>query len=141
MFNKILVATDGSEFSRRAFNAAVECARCFNAEILLIFVFKQPRNYGTFSGLKTVEYSDEQIKEIGDRVFEATTKNIDTAGIAISTKVSLGMPANVITDESNAGADMIVMGSQGHGTISGVVTGSVAQKVLSLCTCPIMIVK
>lgn len=140
MYNKVLVATDGSGFSHRALKVAVEHAKRFQSEILLLFVFKQPRNYGTFSG-SSVEYSEEQIEEISRKIFEATIKDIDTTGVTINTKLRLGKPAIEIIEEANEDVDLIVMGNRGHGTVTGAVTGSVAQKVLRLASCPVLVVK
>lgn len=140
MYNKILVATDGSDYSHRALIEAVERARRYQSEIILLFVFKQPRNYGTFSGLSTVEYSEEQINEISKKIFEATLKDVDVSGVTIHTKVRIGKTAVEIVDEAKE-VDTIVMGSRGHSTVQGVVIGSVTQKVLSLTTRPVMIVK
>lgn len=141
MFKKILVATDGSEYSHRALQAAVACAGCFRAEILLLFVFTQPRSYGTFSGLQSVEFSDAQIDEISKKIFDTTLKGIDVSGVTISKKVRIGYPATTILDEVEDGVDLVIMGSRGHGPVSGIVTGSVTQKVLGLAPCPVMVVK
>jgi nucleotide-binding universal stress UspA family protein len=141
MFKKILIATDGSEYSRRAFEAAVASAKCFGAEIELLFVFKQPRNYGTFSGLSTVEFTNEQVEEISNRIFNATVKDIDHSGINVERKVMIGSHAATILSEAKNGVDLIVMGSRGHSLVSGAVIGSVTQKVLSVAACPVMVVK
>lgn len=141
MFKKVLVATDGSEYSRRAFEAAIASARCFGADIELLFVFKQPRNYGTFSGLSTVEFSDEQIQEVSERIFAATTRDIDYSGLNVEKKVMIGSHAATILEESKNGIDLIVMGSRGHSLVAGAVIGSVTQKVLSVASCPVMVVK
>lgn len=141
MFKKILVATDGSENSRRALMTSIECAKCFQADILLLFVFSQPLYFGKFTTSKFAEFTDAQIEEISKRVFEATLKGIDTQGIKLSKKVAKGHAATKIVEEAEKGFDFIVMGCRGHGTISGMVTGSTTQKVLALSACPIMVVK
>lgn len=141
MFKKILVATDGSEYSNRALKVALECGKCFGADIMLLFVFTQPRSYGTFSGLQSVEFSDEQIDEISKKVFSATINGNDVSAADITKKIKVGYPASVILEEVKDGVGMIIMGSRGHSPVSGVVTGSVTQKVLGLAPCPVMVVK
>lgn len=141
MLKRILVATDGSENSRRALLTAIECARCFHAEITLFFVFTQPIYYGKFMSSKFADFTDVQIEEVSNKVFDATLKGVDTKGISVSKKVGKGQPAARIVEEAEKGIDFIVMGSSGHGTISGMVTGSTTQKVLALSACPIMVVK
>jgi nucleotide-binding universal stress UspA family protein len=59
----------------------------------------------------------------------------------ISIEVSVGEPAAQILVAANAGqADLIVMGSRGHGQLAGLLLGSVAQKVVALARCPVLVV-
>jgi nucleotide-binding universal stress UspA family protein len=50
-------------------------------------------------------------------------------------------PAHVIADLArDADADLIVVGSRGHGTIPGVLLGSVVQRLLHVAPCPLLVV-
>ena len=60
---KIMVPTDGSEFSRRALKTALEFARKFNAEVELLFVMNTPVAYD--SGMNIYIISQEQIEHEG----------------------------------------------------------------------------
>lgn len=119
----------------------MESAKCFGADILLLFVFTQPLYYGKFAGSQFADLTKNQIDEIGEKVFRATLKDVDTGNVSISKKIDEGQPAQKILEELERGIDLVVMGSRGHGAISGAVTGSVTQKVLALAPCPIMVVK
>ena len=62
---KILVATDASEYSKRALKTALELARKFNAEVELLFVIIDPVVYG-FGVADSYVASPEQIDEMGN---------------------------------------------------------------------------
>jgi nucleotide-binding universal stress UspA family protein len=56
-------------------------------------------------------------------------------------RVTTGGPAPVIAEEArDRGADLIVAGTRGHGRIVGLVIGSVAQSLLHLAPCPVLVV-
>ena len=134
MLKKILVATDGSEYSQRALKTAVEFARKFNAEIELLFVMQMPLAYE--SGVYN------EINREGEQALKTTLEGIDISDITLSMKKIQGNPANVILKEvENENIDLIVMGSHGYGAIVGSIIGSVSQKVLHGAKCSVLIVK
>ena len=138
---KIMVPTDGSEFSRRALKTALEIARKFNAEVELLFVMNIPVAYD--SGMNIYIISQEQIEHEGELVLKATLEGIDISGVTLIRKKMQGKkPAYVILKEAeNQTFDLIVMGSHGYGAIAGSLLGSVSQHVLHLAKCSVLIVK
>jgi nucleotide-binding universal stress UspA family protein len=55
---------------------------------------------------------------------------------------SFGDPAQeIIAAAGDHQADLIVVGSRGHGRLAGLLLGSVAQKVVSLDPCPVVVVR
>ena len=147
---KILVATDASDYSRRALKSALELARKFNAEIELLYVMVDPVLYqyndvNEFSQISYYEnsfFSPEQIEHQGDLVLNAALEGADLSGVNLK-KVKLhGHPASVILEEAEREhADLIVMGSHGYGAIIGSILGSVSQKVVHGAKCSVLIVK
>lgn len=142
MFKKILVATDGSEYSRHALEFAVDYAREHDSSIELLHVVLQPMSYmgSDFAG-HLYPYSSAQIKELGQFIMDKTIKNINLDGIKIKKSIVAGHPASVIIDASKSGFDLVVMGTRGHGPLSGAVAGSVTQRVLADVLCPVLVVK
>ncbi len=142
MFKKILVATDTSEYSKKALKAAIDIAKEFEAEIELFHVIDYPAMYGGL-GLSVENYilSDEKQDELSGYVMESTLKDIDIKGVAISKKSVMGNPAVEIIAESAKGFDLIVIGTSGHSPLGGAIVGSVTQKVIGKAACPVLAIK
>ena len=137
---KILVATDGSEYSRRAFKTALEFARKFNAEVELLFVMQLPVVYD--SSVYAYIISPEQIEQQGEFALKATLEGIDISNVTLIKKKMQGKPANVILKEvEDENIDLVIMGSHGYGAIAGSLLGSVSQHVLHKAKCSVLIVK
>lgn len=64
----------------------------------------------------------------------------DKADPAIETKVPYGHPAQVLIDESKE-ADLLVVGSHGHGGFSGMLVGSVSIHCVTHASCPVVVVR
>ena len=138
---KILVATDASEYSRKALTVALELARNFNAEVELLFVMYDPIVYG-FGVADSYIISAEQVEQEGELALETTLKGIDISGITFKKKKLHGNPGKVIIQEiENENIDLVVMGSHGYGALVGSVLGSVSQKVLHGARCSVLIAK
>lgn len=141
MFQKILVPTDGSEYSRRAFQKAVEMAGFLNASIILLHVVYTPEALGyVLTGSATVV--QEQLDINGEETVNVTQQNINTNGVFVESRIRSGYPAIEILEEIKAETiDLVIMGNRGYGPIAGSLLGSVSQKVLLKASCPVMIVK
>lgn len=142
MFKKILVATDASEYSRRALKTALEIAKTFNAEIELLFVTYLKEAYWGYNVAYNILVPQEQLDEAGELALNATLEGIDLGEVSLKKKKEQGYPASVILDEiEKENIDLVVMGSHGYGPIAGSVLGSVSQRVVQRAGCPVMIVK
>lgn len=142
MYKKILVPTDASEYSRRALITALELARKFQAEVVLLFVTYTPEAYWGYNPAYTIEISKEQIEETGKHTLMTALAGIDVGDVPLQKQTISGHPSNVILEEIvNQNIDLVVMGSHGYGPIAGSVLGSVSQRVLRKATCPVLVVK
>lgn len=142
MYKKILVPTDASVYSRRALIAALELARKFQAEVVLLCVTYTPEAYWDYNPAYTIELAKELIEETGEHALMATLDGIDVDDVHLKKKKMPGHPSSVILEEViNENIDLIVMGSHGYGPIARTVLGSVSQRVLRKSTCPVLIVK
>ncbi|KLU64061.1 MULTISPECIES: universal stress protein [Desulfosporosinus] len=142
MFNKILVPTDASEYSRRAFKMALDLARTFHSEIELLFVTYVPEAYWGYSIAANLIIPPEQLEEGGELVLDTTLEGMDVDGVKITRKKIEGHPAARISSETEREEiDLVVMGSHGYGPLAGSMLGSVSQGVLQRVKCPVLIVK
>jgi nucleotide-binding universal stress UspA family protein len=133
MFKKILVAIDGSEYTRQVIPAAIEIARKFQSEVFVLHASEHDRG-------RAVVFSTESPADATMLVADAV-KEIRAAGVAASGKVydvAAGHVAkNIVETAAEMQSDLIVMGSRGLSDIQGLLLGSVTHKVIQLA--PIMV--
>lgn len=140
---KILLAVDGSAYSRKAVRHLIKHFEWFTnpPELHLIHV-KLPLPPGrarSFLGDDTVNayYREESLAALAP-----SEKILRKAGIAFRSVCKVGDVANEIQSYVKKNRiDMIVMGSHGHGALANLVMGSVATKVLAVTQVPVLIVR
>ena len=141
MFKTILVPTDASESAQRALIMAIELAKKFGSQILLLHVVYTPEALGyTLSG--GISVPQEELSIYGTEALTAALAGIDTGNVPIEKKQVPGHPWMIILEELERGHfDLVVMGNRGYGAIAGSLLGSVSQRVLSKAKCPVMLIK
>jgi nucleotide-binding universal stress UspA family protein len=141
MFQKILIATDGSETSQKATKIGVELAKMHNASVTAVYVADTSRlgylsDYIQYSGVIR-ELMLNEGKEATDHVEELAR----AAGVAYEKKILEGRPTDELLKISReSGAELLVMGSVGRGGLDRFLLGSVAEKVVQHSKVPIMLV-
>ena len=136
MFDTIVWATDGSPQADRALEVAKTLALDHAASLVVVHVVQ---HYATETGFAV--YPDE------DRVrakLEQTVQQLSKDGFRPSLRIvdHVGpQPAHEIADIARKeGADLIVMGTRGHGPIAGLLLGSVVMRLLHVAPCPVVAV-
>ena len=145
---KILLATDGSEYGDAAVEAIAHGHYPPGTEVRIISVL-EPRYFPpTTLGAMDTNLYDQMDKDVraGARAAVDTaagTLRADTSHpLTVTTEVLSGSPKRVILDDAEAfGADLIVVGSHGHGTLERFLLGSVSQAVALHATCSVQIVR
>jgi nucleotide-binding universal stress UspA family protein len=142
MLKKILVAVDGSEYSKKALEFACELAAKFDGSLLIVHV---PQGAAAdrvmvLGGASVMIHAGrDEIEKAGRTLVEAAQKIAeDRLPGRVKTELRGGDPADEIvkTAERNA-SDCIVIGSRGLGDFGGLLLGSVSHKVnhSAPCTC------
>ncbi len=142
MYDRILVAVDGSDTSLLALSHAVKLAKVFGSELTLLSVidkFKLP--FSAEYGLGAQESHERLVRGVIENLNEVTEElRKSHPDIRIDPRVEEGRPAQIIVEVAED-FDLIVMGSQGFGFIAGWFLGSVSNEVVNSCTKPLLIVK
>ncbi len=139
---KILVAVDGSEFTRRMvayWTAHDEWLGASHAYTVLTVVPTIPPRAAAVLDRELLHayYADE-----GEKVFKPLRTFLDGQGIQATFLSKTGHVADVIAKTAEEGKfDLLMMGSHGHSELAGLVMGSVATRVLAGCKVPLLIVR
>jgi len=140
---KILLPVDGSESALRAVEHLIAHSAWFRdvPEVHLLHVHA-PIPIGRVQAHIGKETLQAYYLEESQALVLEAQKKLDAAGRFHTTHIHVGQPAEVIVKmASDLGCDLIVMGTHGRGGIAGLVMGSVANRVLHLANCPVLLVK
>ena len=140
MFDKILLAVDGSEHAAHAAKVAGDLVRSVNAKELRIVIAYEP--VPAFLGEPNLQRTiDSRMNESQDVLREAEGM-VGRVAVEIQSELIEGHIADAILEVAKtSNSDLIVMGSRGLGRLAGAVLGSNSQKVVSEAPCPVLIVK
>ncbi|MDC3417450.1 universal stress protein [Aquibacillus salsiterrae] len=139
MYNKIVLATDGSEHSRRATENAVHIASCTEgSKIEIVYVVDATHaKSDVLSNWNSVDVNDTRKARV--REVEEMAKQ---ARVNYEVKILHGEPGPTIVDYANRNkADVVIIGSRGLNGLQEFVLGSVSHKVAKRANCPVLIVK
>ncbi len=139
LFEKILVAVDGSSASMRAVECARKMAKLTNATVILVHAFpKVSELLGEPNLSETIARHIEKAHDLVDPLAES----LQAEGVQTVTEILQGPPADAILNVADArDVDLIIMGARGLGSLGSLLLGSVSQKVMSHAACPVMVVR
>jgi universal stress protein A len=133
MFRRILAGTDFSLNADIAWRCAVDVARRFDAELRLAHV-----------AMPTSADAPRQIDDEGLAADERSLEERATRaglGSRVKTMISRGEPAEALAAIArDEGIDLLVVGTHGHRQAAGILVGSVAERLIRLAPCTVMIV-
>jgi Universal stress protein UspA and related nucleotide-binding proteins len=139
LFNKILIATDGSKYSLGAAKEGLEIARVHGSKVFALYVIDM-RALSTASGAPLPENIYLLLEEEGKQAL-GRVKEI-AGNIPVETFVLSGHPgSSIVQFAEDNGIDLIVMGTLGKSGIETMLLGSVADKVIRHAPCPVLVVK
>lgn len=139
---RILLPVDGSDSSLAAVRFAIAKLASADSGIELHLLNAQPplpSNAARFIDSGTIR---DFHQEEGAKALAGARKLLDEAGVAYTSNVAVGDPADSITTYADQKkCDAIVMGTRGLGRVAGLLLGSVATKVLHLTKVPVVLAK
>jgi nucleotide-binding universal stress UspA family protein len=141
---RILVPTDFSEHSQRAFDQALSLAERMGASVDVLHVWEPPRHLESEVLMMVPGEPNTPLETFGlahaGRILHAWLAPYDSSPVPLHVHLERGPAADTIVHFASQGYDLVVMGTHGRTGLSRLMMGSVAQKVATLCPVPVLTV-
>ncbi len=136
IYQKIAVAVDFSEGSKRALKQAIEMAKNFQSTLLMINVV-DTKSFGSVAAYD-LKYAEE-LKEKAREELNKMKMNAEQDGVAnVEILVEEGAAKTILT---NVEVDLMVCGATGLNKIEKWLLGSVAERIVRYSKCDVLIVR
>jgi universal stress protein A len=140
-FRRILVATDFAESAERALACAVQLARRHASELVLLHVYMDLPAYPEITAGQVEAIYEEQRRWI-ESALERRARGARGEGLLARALLRTGPAASTIAATAkDENADLLVVGTHGRSGLDRLVVGSVAERVVRLAACPVLVVK
>jgi nucleotide-binding universal stress UspA family protein len=137
MFERILVAADGSAQGSKTVPAAIDLAQKYGATVTVLHVREFEKYEGSEVDLGPPQEAQPLVDEVVARFTEA---GVEARGEI--RKVTPGRTSDeIVRAAEEADATLIVMGTRGMSELKSLVLGGVANKVVSQAHCPVLLVR
>ena len=140
----IVVGVDSSDGAKAALRFALDEAKLRQATLRAVHCWQfgytgalGVHGYAPVVGADLSDLRREAEVDLDAALHEAVP---DSDGVVIERRVVEGGPATVLVDESR-NAELLVVGSRGHGGFAGLLLGSVSQQCAHHAACPVVIVR
>lgn len=132
----IVVGVDHSLGAKEALRFALEETRFRRARLRIVHAI------GGFGSYPSLAVDVSAVHRAAEELIENATREASSedSGVHIERRVVEGAPGAVLVEESRD-ADLLVVGSRGHGGFAGLLLGSVSQQCAHHAECPVVIVR
>ena len=134
----IVVGFDGSEHAKTALTWALRQAELTGARLVAVTCWEYPMNFGWVPPFPSDFRPDEDARRMLDEAIEQA--QIGHGHLDVDRVVVEGNPAQVLLDTAK-GADLLVLGTRGHGGFTGLLLGSVSEYCVAHAGCPVVVVR
>ncbi|WP_328324527.1 universal stress protein [Kribbella sp. NBC_00382] len=138
---RVVVGVDGSKLSAKAIDFAFGQAETIGARVVAVHAWNSP--FSTYQGTAgDVLFNYAQLEKVAEVLVAESLAGPrqDHPDTEVDVELVLGQPARVLLHAAEA-ADLLVVGSRGHGGFTGLLLGSTSQQVLHHAHCPVAIVR
>jgi nucleotide-binding universal stress UspA family protein len=135
--NRIVVGIDGSSSSMEALEWAARQAELTHAPLEVIAAWEWPTSYG-WSLIPNGYDPAGDLKNTLEPLL--VTLRASHPDVVVSSKIVEGHPAPALINES-IGADLLVVGSRGHGEFVGMLIGSTSEHCVANARCPVVVIR
>lgn len=143
LFQKILVAYDGSKASRQALDKAIALAEAApNAELEVVHVLQFPNFIIGEAMINTPVYIRDDYYQTAEKIMNEAKERVAQLSTSVNVTMLEGGPAQAILEfAEEKKCDIIVIGSRGLGGIREFFLGSVSHNVVQHAKIPVLIAK
>ena len=141
-WTRVVVGIDGSPASARALSWGAEEARQHGAEIYVVMAYSIPSPPVAIGMVQPPWRDEHEWRQDAEAAVQQTLRETlgEHEGLRVSTEVVEGSPAKALIDASSR-ADLVVVGTRGHGGFAGMLLGSVSQHVTAHAACAVTVVR
>jgi nucleotide-binding universal stress UspA family protein len=139
LFKKILIPTDGSEYTKAAIEKGIHLAKLCDAKVTAIYVVDQT-SFINFPMDSTIVNVYSLLEKEGNDALDYIKEKGQELGVEVTTKMEEGSPVKKIV-EASKDHDIVVMGTLGRTGMSKLLLGSVAERVVRHAYCPVLVVR
>ncbi|MFI1200828.1 universal stress protein (plasmid) [Streptomyces sp. BHT-5-2] len=139
---RIVVGVDGSDSSKEALRWAVHQAELTDSTVHVVTAWEYPPLYGSIGWIDAPQELAADAKGSAGRALDHAVEETVPAERRdrIHRCLAYGTPTAVLLDQAR-GADLLVVGSHGHGGFTGALLGSVGQHCTQHAPCPVVVVR
>lgn len=147
MYQRILVATDGSDLSRTAVRSAIELAAAVGAELVALYVVpRYPVSYfegGITISVQDIARTEKQWSDKGQAVVDEVQKEAEAQDVKAKAVVVQSdlVAESIMAAATKHNCDLVVMASHGRKGIKRVLLGSETQHVLTHSSVPVLVLR
>jgi len=134
---RIVVGVDGFESSKAALRWAIHQAKLTGAVVEAITAWQVPVGTGWVPTTELPDYQSDAAAILGEAMTEMCAVDPD---VQVCPRVVEGRAGQVLA-EAAEGADLLVVGSPGHGGLAEALLGSVGQYYVHHAPCPVLIIR
>jgi nucleotide-binding universal stress UspA family protein len=136
---RILIATDGSEYTKEAVSTGLRLAKILGADVTALYVIDQT-SFVSFPIDSSIVSVYSLLENEGKRAVDEVKKEGEQQGVKVTPVVVEGSPTRKIV-EMAADFDLVVIGTLGRSALSKLFMGSVAERVTRYAPCPVLVVR
>lgn len=137
---RIVVGVDGSEASVAALRWAVAEAALRSAEVEAVHAWTYPPLTSIPGVMPPPTFARDELAGDARKVLDEACAKVDARDVHVRRIVTEGAAAHRLVDQAK-GADLLVVGSRGHGGFVGLLLGSVSHQVAHHAPCPVAIIR
>ena len=135
---RIVVGADGSDGSKDALRWAARQAECTGATVEAVIAWEWPAFFGMATGIPEGFDPSAIAGQVLDRAVREVLGENPPAGLR--TRVTEGRAGQVLVDASQD-AELLVVGTRGHGGLADALLGSVSTYCVHHAQCPVVVIR